>query len=60
MRNQGIPFLNKRAHIVFICNNIKSHKKTGLHPRSEKCIFGKTIGRGRGGQLDHSPPPQSF
>ena len=33
-------------------DNIKSHKKPGLHPLSEKCIFGKTTGWG--GQID--PP----
>ena len=25
-------------------DNIKSHKKTGLHPVSRTCIFGKTTG----------------
>ena len=25
-------------------DNIKSHKKVGFHPPSEKCIFGKTKG----------------
>ena len=25
-------------------DNIKSHKNAGIHPLSEKCIFGKTIG----------------
>ena len=35
-------------------DDIKSHKKAGLHPLSEKYIFGKTTGRG---QID--PPPLS-
>ena len=32
--------------------NIKSHKKIGLHPLSEECMFGKTTEGGGGGQID--------
>ena len=35
------------------CDNNKSHNKPGLHPFSEKHIFGKTTG---GGQIDPAPP----
>ena len=37
------------------CDNIKRHKKAGLHPLSRKYSFGKTTG---GGQIDpHLPQP---
>ena len=35
-------------------DNIKSHKKAGLHPLFRKHIFGKTT-QGGGGQSDHYP-----
>ena len=39
-------------------DNVKSHKKPGLHPVSRRYIFGKaTRGGGGGGQIDL---PQSF
>ena len=36
-------------------DNIKSHKKTGLHPLSRRYIFGKTTGEGHIG-----PRPSSL
>ena len=35
-------------------DNIKSHKKPGLHPLSRRYIFGKTTGGVKGAQIDLS------
>ena len=35
-------------------DNIKSHKKPGLHPLSRRYIFGKTTGGLKGAQIDLS------
>ena len=35
-------------------DNIKSHKKPGVYPLSERCSFGKTTGGG--GQMDPPSP----
>ena len=36
-------------------DNIKSHKKPGLHALSRKCISGKTTGEGGGFKLTPQP-----
>ena len=49
-RRKPSYFLNdlRNFNIIFrkdvTNNNIKSHKKPGLHPHSRSCIFGKTTG----------------
>ena len=45
---------NKIFRKVLAYDNIKSHKKPGIHPLSRKCIFGKTTGEGV-----KLPPPSS-
>ena len=35
-------------------DNIKSHRKPGLHPLSRRCSFGKTA---EGDQIDPAPQP---
>ena len=42
-----------------IYDNIKSHKKAGLHPLFGRCIFGKTTW-GEEGSNDLPPPPPAF
>ena len=38
----------KFSRKMWLNDNIKSHEKPGLHPFSEKHMFGKTTGEGRG------------